>query len=281
MADPDRFDCIVVGGGPAGALAAVYLARFCRRVVLVDAGRSRARWIPRTRNVPAFPDGLEGGELLARLAEQVARYAVTRVEDEVVELGGECGAFIARGATGAWRGARVILATGVNDRMPEHLEHLWTLVKRGAVRLCPVCDAFEVRGKKIGLLAEGKIAVKERHYLSAYSRDVTVFAPADVIEVVHAEPCVAVRLRSGEIVELDALYVGCGVEVGSALARSLGARCDEHGYLVVDQKQQTSVRGVYAAGDLVQSLSQISVAYGQAAIAASAINVALNAERRP
>lgn len=279
MSDAERFDCIVVGGGPAGSLAAVYLARSCRSVLLADAGRPRARWIPRTRNVPAYPDGLEGGELLARLAEQVARYRIERIDDEATALEGACGDFRVRGAKGSWRAKRLLLATGVMDRMPAHLEHLWTLVRRGSVRLCPVCDAFELRGRRIGLLAEGRIAENEARYLSAYSGTVQVLAPAEVLEVVHADAGVAVRLRGGEILKLDALYVGCGVDVGSGLARALGARCDEHGYLVVDQKQQTSVAGLYAAGDVVQSLSQISVAYGQAAIAASAINMSLSAER--
>ena len=278
MADEEHYDCAVIGGGPAGALAAVYLARFRRSVALIDTGRSRARWIPRTRNVPAFPDGLEGNELLARLCEQVGRYPIERFDGHVEAIEGECGAFRVRGGSATWRARRVILATGVVDCMPEHLESLWTLVRSGRVRLCPVCDAYELAGKRIGIIAEGQAASGERRYLANYSPHVACFEPPEVVQVITSGTEVALRLRSGGLESVDALYVGCGVEVRSDLARALGARCDRFGYLEVDQRQQTSVAGLFAAGDVAQSLSQICVAYGQAAIAASAINVALNAE---
>ena len=279
VAGEELYDCLVIGGGPAGSLAAIYLARFRRKVALIDAGHPRARWIPRTRNVPGFPDGLEGAELLDRLREQVARYPIERFDAQVDALEGRCGAFVARVASRSWRASRIIFATGVCDRMPGHLESLWTLVRSGRVRLCPVCDAYEVAGRRIGVVCEGDVAAGERRYLADYSPHVACFAPADVAQVVTAGDEVALRLRSGELHRLDALYVACGVDVGSGLATALGASRDENGYLQVDQRQQTTVDGLYAAGDVVQSLSQISVAYGQAAIAASAVNVALNAER--
>ncbi|MFN2643924.1 MAG: NAD(P)/FAD-dependent oxidoreductase [Burkholderiales bacterium] len=275
----ERYDCVVIGGGPAGSIAAVYLARFCRKVLLVDAERSRARWIPRTRNIPAYPDGLEGAELLARLRAQVDRYAIERVAARATVLEGACGDFQVHAEHRSWQAERVLLASGVGDRMPEHLEQLWTLVRGGEVRLCPVCDAFELRGKRIGLIAEDAQAEHEERFLRTYSPQLSVFAPADVVEVLTTDAGVTVRRRSGDWVTCDALYVGLGVDVGSELAAPLGARRDAQGYLAVDQRQQTSVPGLYAAGDVVQSLSQISVAFGQAAIAASAINLSLIAGR--
>jgi thioredoxin reductase (NADPH) len=282
-------------------LAAVYLARFCRRVALFDHGRSRARWIPRTRNVPAYPDGVEGEELLRRLDEQLSRYEVERRAQPVTTLLGRSGEFELNAAV---RARRVLLATGVEDRMPQDLEYLWPLVKRGEVRLCPVCDAFELCGKRIGVLGRGRHGVREARFLLNFSTALWLLPhgeghcdaalkealQADDVQVVEhtvrqvvsrTEGGLGVLFTSGEVLKLDALYVGFGVRVRSELAQALGARCDGAGYLQVDQKQQTSVPGLYAAGDVVQSLSQISVAFGQAAIAASAINVSLNEERWP
>ena len=81
----ETLHCLIVGAGPAGLVAAVYLARYKRRFVVVDADDSRLRWIPRSRNVPAFPDGVAGPELLQQLREHAARY---RVADGRAELNG-------------------------------------------------------------------------------------------------------------------------------------------------------------------------------------------------
>lgn len=288
----------MVGGGPAGTLAAVYLARFCRRVVLFDHGKSRARWIPRTRNAPGWPDGVAGEKLLERLSEQLAHYQVERRDEPAATLERGSGEFILNSSV---RARQVLLATGVEDRMPEDLEYLWPLVKRGQVRLCPVCDAFELCGKRIGVLARGEHGLSEARFLLSFTDQLWLLSHGEG----HCDPAVAARLKTGgirlmegtvrqviasagelgvlftdgQVLKLDALYVGFGVRVRSDLATRLGARCDPAGYLEVDRKQQTSIPGLYAAGDVVQSLSQISVAYGQAAIAASAINVFLNAQR--
>lgn len=186
--------------------------------------------------------------------------------------------------------------------MPEDLEYLWPLVKRGQVRLCPVCDAFELCGKRIGVLARGEHALREARFLLNFTTELWVLAhgegycdaavkqalgkdKVDVLEgavrrvIPTAEGGLGVLFADEEELKLDALYVGFGVRVRSELAAALGAGCDGAGYLEVDRSQQTTVPGLYAAGDVVQSLSQISVAFGQAAVAASAINVSLNEAR--
>lgn len=223
-----------------------------------------------------------------------------RSDTAVTSLRGERGCFE---LDGGMRAGRVLIATGVEDTVPEDLEYLWPLVKRGQVRLCPVCDAFELCGKRIGVLARGARALREARFLLNFSADLWVLphgsghcdagvlsalesdrvnlAQRSIRQIIPAEEGLGVLFTDGEVLKLDALYVGFGVHVRSELAARLGARTDEHGYLRVDARQETSVPGLYAAGDVVQSLSQISVAFGQAAIAASAINVSLNEERWP
>ena len=79
-------DCIIVGGGPAGLIAATYLARFRRRAVVIDDGQSRARWIPVSHNMPAFPQGVSGRDLLKRLREQAERYGAVLRQGRVDQL---------------------------------------------------------------------------------------------------------------------------------------------------------------------------------------------------
>ena len=178
---------------------------------------------------------------------------------------------------------------------------MWPLVKRAQVRLCPVCDAFELCGKRVGVLSRGEHGLREARFLANYTDQLGLvthgrghcdesirarlagegvrLVQSTLKQVVPSDAGIGLLFSDGEVLTLDALYVGFGVQVRSGLAKSLGARCDEPGYIQVDARQQSSVPGLYAAGDVVQSLSQISVAFGQAAIAASAINVSLNEER--
>jgi thioredoxin reductase (NADPH) len=92
----DRYDALVVGGGPAGLTAAIYLARYHRRVVVVDDGNSRAKWIPLSHNHAGFPDGITGDELLRRMREQAERYGATILTDRINKVSGEVDALHAR-----------------------------------------------------------------------------------------------------------------------------------------------------------------------------------------
>ncbi len=101
MEDP-IIDCLIIGGGPAGLTAAIYLARFHLDILVVDGGKSRASWIPCTRNHAGYPDGIEGKELLRRMREQACKYGA-KIETEFVtklEREGETGLFTATWGSG-------------------------------------------------------------------------------------------------------------------------------------------------------------------------------------
>src|SRR5690606_21909361 len=116
---PETLDCLVVGAGPGGLVAATYLARFHRDIAVVDAGDSRARWIPTSHNCPGFPVGIGGETLLQRLRAQAAQYGVEPVQGCIATLERDGGGFVAIDDDGRrWPARCVILATGVVDRMP-------------------------------------------------------------------------------------------------------------------------------------------------------------------
>src|SRR4051812_13837822 len=120
MTEPELLDCLIVGGGVAGLTAAVYLGRYRRRALLLDAGGSRLQWIPRTRNVPGFPEGIEGPELLRRMREHARCYGVATQRTQVQRiLKLPDGCFRAEAADGRWRARFVLLATGARDVEPD------------------------------------------------------------------------------------------------------------------------------------------------------------------
>jgi thioredoxin reductase (NADPH) len=294
MGEPDILDAIVVGGGPAGLTAAIYLARFRRRFLLLHDGSSRASWIPLSRNHPGFPDGVSGVDLLDRMRRQAMAFEAP-IEQGRVEAVRASGDHFQLTVDGRELLARtVLLATGVVDLAPE-LAEIEAAVRRSVVRICPICDGFEVSGQAVGVMGDTALGAREALFLRGYTDDLTLIhtGPAEAlpakeraalaaagIGLVEVGP-EAVRLESDHALcgerRLDAVYLAYGVSPRSELARGAGARMAEDGRLIVDDHQMTTTPGLYAAGDLVRGLNQISTAEGEAAIAATAIHNRLRA----
>ena len=112
------FDCLIVGGGPAGLMAAIYLGRFRRRVIVVDAGESRAKWIPVTHKCPGFPDGISGTNLLDRLKQQATNYGAVLVEDTIRDMRVLDGGFSAS-TSRPIHSRSVLVATAIVDTLPD------------------------------------------------------------------------------------------------------------------------------------------------------------------
>lgn len=171
-------DVLIVGAGPGGLEAAIYLRRFQRNVVIVDKGHSRLSLIPVTHNYGGFPDGIPGHMLQQRLRDQLARYDTHVVNGEVTALTLSDGGFVA-GFNDTQVSARmVLLATGVADAgLP--VEHWREAVQCGAVRLCPVCDGYDVMDKKISVVSSPANPVGHALFMRTFSADVTLFERED------------------------------------------------------------------------------------------------------
>lgn len=286
-------DVLVVGAGPAGLTAATYLARFRRDPLVVGAGASRARWIPASHNCPGFPHGIGGETLLSRLREQAEGVGVRIERGRITRLARDGEGFLAEAGDGRqWRVRTVLLATGIVDVLPA-MEDAEAAIACHALRLCAICDAYEASDERIGVLAPIDEAIRHAAFLRTFSRrvfaipsapgeasadclrlaqeaGVAVAAPMQSSRWSRAGGC-EIRTRDG-VLQVDTLYPVLGADAQSGLARALGAAVDEHGELRVDAHQQTSIAGLYAIGDVVSGLNQISVAMGHAAIAATAIH---------
>ena len=291
----ERVDCLIVGGGPAGLTAAIYAARFRLRTCVVDAGDGRAAQIPCTRNHAGFPEGIAGAELLARMRRQAVKFGVDLQSGRIGALGGQAGDFTAQLPNSrVFRARAVILATGVFNHRPDIAGELHDqALQRGFLRYCPVCDGFEVTDQNVAVIGSGAHAAKEATFLRAYTDRVTIVPPdrdacfdaaqrADLAAIgvaILSGPAAAFRLEAdglsfeaaGRRLTFDAIYPALGSTVRSELARGLGARLTDDGCITVDAHQRTSVPGLYAAGDVVIGLDQISHAMGEAGVAATTL----------
>jgi thioredoxin reductase (NADPH) len=299
--DDPTLDCLIVGAGPAGLTVALYLARFRRRIAVVDAGAPRAAWIPESHNIPFFAEGISGPAILARQRDHVTRYGIDIIAGEVTALHPSSDSFVAdiatrEGVRRELRAERVVLATGAIDVEPD-LPDLPDAVRRGLVRYCPICDGFESRDRRIAVIGHGARGLGEAAFIArTYADDVTLLTLGEPMQLdadqqamvdhhrirVVREPIAALDVRdgliaalrtgSGEELRFDILYSALGLVYRSDLARALGAAHDAAGALIVDDHNLTTVERLYAVGDIVRGLDQIVVGMGHAATAATHIH---------
>jgi thioredoxin reductase (NADPH) len=289
-------DCLVVGAGPAGLTTAVYLSRFHRHVLVADGGPSRAGLIPLSHNYPGFPPGIAGSDLLDRLREQALRYGANIETGRVENLSRNRMGFEARLNGRTLNASRVVLATGIVDTLPQ-MARPYDAVAQSVIRLCAICDGYEVNGDNVAVYGEAHCAINHALFLRNFTDRVTVLVHGDthaceeaIALARHAGIClisdrvehievsdkkVQVRTCEGEALCFDIVYPSLGSRFCSELAVGLGVQVDEQGALCVDAHQCTSIEGLYAVGDVVNSLKQISVATGQAAICATAVHNSL------
>src|SRR3954447_14349410 len=152
----EHLDCLVIGGGPAGLTAAIYLARYRRNVMVIDSRDSRAALIPETHNYPGFAAGVSGKKLLELLTSQAETYGVKFAQDAVQTLQKSGDAFTATASGREIEAKRVVLATGLVDRTLE-IPGLRPAIAEGLVRYCPICDGYEASDQRIGVLGNASV----------------------------------------------------------------------------------------------------------------------------
>ena len=288
-------DCLIVGAGPGGLTAAIYLRRFHRDIVIIDKGESRLSLIPVSHNYPGFANGVQGTTLLETLKTQLGKLGCSVTVGEVRSLARDERGFVADWDGGRVRARTVIMATGIVDiGLPT--ENWRASIRSGAVRLCPICDGYDVTDRRIAVVCGEDNRVQHARFMRTFSADITLMLPSDAPPLDQAErdaldaagvawlasPALdvttvdgktpLVHTADGQQHAFDVLYPMMGENARSSLATQLGARVGDCGDLVVDGHQRTSVEGLYAIGDVVVGINQISVSTGQAAVAATDVH---------
>jgi thioredoxin reductase (NADPH) len=297
----DRCDAVIVGGGPAGLSAAIYLARACRSVALFEAEKpGRSDWGQVNHNYLGFPDGISIVDLCARGRAQAERFGV-RIHNAVVEtVERDARGFTVAAAGRTHHGRGLILATGVTDtwvQFPGHEEYIGK-----TMHWCITCDGYEMRDQRVLVVGNDSHTAELALQMLGYQpSSVTVLTnswgigfPLDHVEALrrHGIDLVVDRIvearatsrghveavlleRGGELL-IDHLFSAQGAEPNSVLARSLGVDLDERGHIKVDAEAKTSVPGVYAAGDVTSLHShQVLTAAHEGATAATSLVYAL------
>lgn len=285
-------DVAIIGGGPAGLTAALMLGRARRTVILLDDGHERNLSVRESHGFFAH-DGAPPRELLARARAQLDPYpTVERAGDHVDAVEGAIDAFrvLLRGGESI-AARRIVFATGMYDELPEidGIETLWG--KR--VFVCPYCDGWEFRDKRVALVGNTRSAIELAQELWNWSHDLVVCSNkhAPLTDELHAwqqaasvtvveSPAilreqldkVIIDCDGGQHVECDVVFVCAPLKQHSKLPEVLGCEITERGTIKVDTEGRTTISGCYAAGDCVTHHHQIAVAAASGARVAIAIN---------
>ena len=295
-------DVIVVGGGPAGLSAALVLGRARRSVVVVDDGRYRNE---DSRGLHGYltRDGVLPEELRRLGRGELRRYGVRVLGARATDASPDGqGGFRVRTSGGhRLRGRKVLLATGVRDRIPSipGIDSLYGV----SVHHCPFCDGWEWRDRRLAVYGRGEGGAGLAHSLLTWSRDVVLLTdgPAHMSAATHESllrrgVSVAtgrvvrlegrngrlrrVHLRTGEAIPRDALFLATGNEARVELAKMLRCRFKPGGSIWTDRRECASVPGVFIAGDASHDVQFAIVAAAEGARAAVAIHRELVAEER-
>lgn len=272
---------VIVGSGPAGCSAALYAARAGMETTVISKGIGALQKAEQIQNYYGFEEGITGAELYRRGVVGAQAVGAEFVTAEVVGLD-YAATLVVQTTAGDYPADAVILATGTGRIAPK-IAGLAEHEGRG-VSYCATCDAFFYRGKTAAVLGTGEYALHEvqallplagKVILCTNGEPLTAEFPAGVtvctekLEAIEGEETVtALRLAGGGLLPADGLFVALGVAGSAALARKLGAPV-ENGRIVVNEKMQTGIPGLFAAGDCTGGMLQVCKAVYEGALAAT------------
>ncbi|WP_316751250.1 NAD(P)/FAD-dependent oxidoreductase [Pedobacter gandavensis] len=293
-------EVIIIGGSYAGLSAAMALGRAGRKVLVIDSGKPCNTQTPHSHNF-LTQDGQEPATIAAIALSEVLKYpTLSHLNDLVISARRIADGFELKTASGrSFKALKLLFATGVKDLMPaiKGFSECWGI----SVIHCPYCHGYEIAQQKTALLANGETAFHMAQVLSQWTKDLVLYTNGQVqlseeqqqqlhlhgIPVIDT-PVQEIQQEDGQLKSLlladgqahffKAMYSRVSFAQHSDLPESLGCTINEQGYLVLDDKKQTSIPGVYAAGDNTTMARTVSMAVASGTLSGVAINSALTLE---
>ncbi|MDQ4095330.1 MAG: NAD(P)/FAD-dependent oxidoreductase [Actinomycetota bacterium] len=293
-------DAVVCGGGAAGLAAATWLGRYRRRTLVLDAGRQRNRFTGHAHGYLGL-DGVSPQDLLDAARRDLARYDTVETRASAIDDARREGdSFVVSVAGEEIPTRRVLLATGVEDEFPdvEHFEEFYGKT----IFHCSCCDGYEASdmtvaaigwsphaagfaldlldwGARVVLLTDGRTFEGDDGSRSALARhDVEMIEEPVAAVVGNGDEMQGLRLADGRLVGCERAFFSIAHKPRNDLARRLGCELDEQGYVNVGEHGETSVTGVYAAGDVTPGEQLLQTASAEGAVAGIACAMSLRGE---
>ena len=277
------YDVIVIGGGPAGVSASLYAKRAGKNVLILYNGQSNLEKATKIDNYYGFANGIEGKELFENGIEQAKNLGVDVVNEEVLNIGKDEN-FKIETSNSEYFSKTLIIASG-NKKLRPNIKGVLEFEGKG-ISYCAICDGFFYRGKKVAVIGNGNFALNEANDLKKIVSSVTILsngmevqnnAAFEVIKKkiieIHGDTKVReVEFEDGSKIEIDGIFIALGEAGGTDFAKRMGVALNGD-CIIVDEKMQTNIKGLYACGNVTGGLLQICKAIYEGAVAGlSAVN---------
>lgn len=294
------FDVIIIGGSYAGLSAALTLGRATRKVLIVDSGKPCNKQTPHSHNFLTH-DGERPADISAKAKAEVLAYPNVKFMDGNVDQSRKImdGFEVVLKTKESFSSRKILLATGLKDTLPaiKGFAECWGIT----VIHCPYCHGYEVKNEKVGLMMNGDHAFEMAKMISLWNSDLTLFTNGEsqltaaqmeklttksikiiedeIIEIEHHHGILEkVVLSTGEEIALTALYARSEVSQHHAFHTQLGFELTEFNTIKINEQQETTAKGVYAAGDCTTLMRSLSVTNASGAMAGVMINREMLAE---
>ena len=274
------YDVIIIGAGPAGISAGLYTQRANKKTLIIYNEKSSLEKASKIENYYGFPNGISGKELYQNGIMQAKNLGIELKKEEVIKIEKIKETFEVSTSNRKYISRNVILATGNKKNTPD-IKGIKELEGKG-ISYCAICDGFFYRGKDVAVLGSGDYAISEVNDLLNVANKITILTnkkkmpdfraenvkveTRGVIAVKGENQLESIELEDGTKLEVDGLFVAQGVAGSTDFARKLGALVKDN-KIVVSDKMETTIQGLYACGDCVGGIYQIAKAINEGMIA--------------
>lgn len=274
------YDVIIIGAGPAGISASLYTKRGNLKTLVLYEDESSLEKTDKIENYYGFEKGISGQELYQTGIKQAENIGVEIIKEEVIKIELLINEFTIKTSKSEYKSKVVILATG-NKKNKPRISGIEKFEGKG-VSYCAVCDGFFYRNRSVSVLGSGDYAISETNDLINIARNITILTNgeespefrADNVEIdtrqikeIHGKDKIEhVEFEDGTKLETDGIFVAQGVAGSSEFAKKLGA-ITKKDKIVVNEKMETNIKGLYACGDCTGGLLQISKAVYEGTVA--------------
>lgn len=277
------YECIIIGSGPAGITASIYMARAGLKVLIISKNDSKLRKAEKIENYYGFENPISGDVLNQKGINQAKNLGIEFLEDEVIGVkitdNGEYEINVVnQDVKQRYITKKLVIATGVSRNIPQ-IKGMNKLEGKG-LSYCAVCDGFLYKNKKIAVLGYGNYAIKELGFLLNSTKDIVLLTNGNDVkkndfsievnkkkikELLKKDNGIDVIFDDDTCMNVDGIFVAYGVASCVDFAKKLGAKIEKN-YILVNEKMETGVPNVYACGDCTGGILQISKAVYQGTI---------------